>query len=433
MGALDRYTSTAMRDLFARDYQLLRLLEASCLAAEVTDAEFELDGELAAEVRRVRDAYNNDRAQDYIEVGEPTKSGILKWLDRWTELEARFDHDIAAVVELVRERLPDSVARYFHLGRTSSDLVDTALAFLITDAQALIEAARLRLAHELAVKALLHQSVPALARTHGQYAELTSVGRRFAVHAVAVDSTGLPPYRFGKLSGPVGVRSTITAGMSLHRVGLHSPPSTQIVPRFFLAGLMGAVAAATVPLSDLAADIRLGSREGADSWVSEARRGDEARGSSSMPTKRNPIRSEKVTGLAAFIRSTAGAVIESVSGLWEERDISHSSVERVGLESVFVLLEHCYNTMADVVRDLEVRPPAPMPSGRFTPARALEYAVVSDGLSYADAYAAVRAQGPERVLRGRGELVNWYDPIHEPGLWGRVHEIAKRDSEASEF
>lgn len=414
----DRYTTPAMAEAWSRPRQLERLHEAAVLAATVTDEEQGLGGALAREVLRVH--------REYQELDRRSGKPLSDYLMRWHDLEQRLDHDIAAFVELVREQLPDEVARYFHLGRTSSDLVDTALAFAIIDSLELLDTARWRLCTELALVARRYRDAHILGRTHGQEAELTTVGRRFAQLLSVVMGAGWEPYRVAKLTGPVGTRSNTESARVLYHAGLRAVPSTQIVPRYYLARLMGELSAATVPLSDLAMLIRLGSRGGreAPSWVREGRRGSEARGSSAMPVKRNPIRTERASGLLIYVRSTAGTVIEASSGLWEERDISHSSVERVGLPAVFAALEFVYRDLAEVVRRLEVDEdamirPSALPN---TSAAALERLVASHGMSYAEAYRLVADVGPDEAVDGV-RLAAPYDPSSERTLWAAVESV----------
>ena len=398
---LDRYMSHAMLSVWDDRARFGYLCHAAQLAAEVTDLELGLRGGL-------RVAAVGARAR--------LRASTIA-LQKWHKLEREFGHDIAAFVEVFRDQLPDDVAQYFHIGRTSSDLVDTALAYAIRDALKLVDEAHLELVQALAHRADIHRSDPVMGRTHGQWAEPTSIGRRFGVLAFTIGTANPPEYGVGKMTGPVGTRSPEHSASVLAKTGFAAPPSTQVVPRYYLAQLVSDLAAATVPVSDLAAMIRLGSRSGEEgsSWCAEARQGTDARGSSSMPTKRNPVRSERASGLCTRIRAGAASVTEAVAGLWEERDISHSSVERVALPELFALAEFVYRDMAAVVRDLIVTPQS-LPD--HTPAADLEH-LVAQGVSYADAYRSIR----DRAETGDAEwypivsTAKPYDPESEPVLW----------------
>lgn len=413
MTTLERYTSSAMRNVFSEERRFQYLLEAACIAAEVTDTEMGLGGKLRQSARSVREVYLDDRLTD--------QTG--PWLAEWKDLEEKYHHDMAAFVEVVRNRLPRDVAQYFHLGRTSSDLVDTALAFQVTDAQTLVDQARRRLCRDLALRAWRNRDVPIRARTHGQYAEATTVGRRLAVLATQIWSAGLDPYRFGKMTGPVGVNSPLVGHVALSHVGLRQPPTTQIVPRIHLARLMADIEVATVPVSELAELIRLGSRSG-EAWCQERSGG--TKGSSSMPTKVNPVRSEKVSGLCLWIRSSAGAVIQAGAGLWEERDISHSSVERVAIPNLFAALEHVYDVMAEVARDMRV-----LVTGAHEPEITSAVAlreIVRAGASYDAAYTEVQREGPRMAMVDAGldpdQYVSHYDSRTEQEMWDLVHQLS---------
>lgn len=409
----DRYISPTMARTWSPEGRLDDLLHAAVLAAGVTDREYGLNARLVAGVREVRSAYT--RTDD--------KS---PWIAQWRGLEARYHHDIAAFVELVRDTLPDrESARFFHLNRTSSDLVDTALAYAIRNSKVLIDAATTQLLRALARRAHEYRDELIRARTHGQFAEITTIGRRFAYTLAAVEESIVPKYDVGKLSGPVGTGTNEHTSLTLSMSGLREPTSTQVVPRHYLARHLGSLAAATVPLSDLAVLIRLGSREEGYSWCRESRGGAEARGSSAMPTKRNPVRSERVSGLCTRIRSSVASVVEADAGLWEERDISHSSVERLALPEIYGLTEFVYLELADVVDRLEVYPD-PQPPPLVTPALALSV-LVRLGLEYDDAYGQVRQYGPEGAVARNGVWKEHdlyprvgYDPESEPDLWKRV-------------
>ncbi len=401
-----RYSTPEMAAIWTDQSKFRYLLHAAQLAAEVTDLELSLRGGLRVAMVGARARIGASATQ----------------LQKWKRLEEEQGHDIAAFVEVVREQLPADVAEYFHIGRTSSDLVDTALAYQIRDSLKLINRAHVDLVRALARRADIHRTDPVLGRTHGQWAEPTSIGRRFAQIAFTLGVTEEPEYGYGKMTGPVGTRSADHSSSVLAKSGLGYPPATQIVPRYYLALMASHIAAATVPVSDLAVLIRLGSRSGEEgsSWCAEARQGTDARGSSSMPTKRNPVRSERASGLCTRIRAGAASIVEASAGLWEERDISHSSVERIALPELFALAEFVYLDMAAVVRDLVVRPQhLPL----HTPAADLEY-LVRNGVGYNEAYRTIRDATGEWAPSE--STTRPYDPDTEPDLWEWIDEACRR-------
>lgn len=372
------------------------------------------------------------RASAHVTGGEPlvraveaaVESGGVT-VDAWRELERKYDHDIAAFVELVRRNLDGAAAELWHRGRTSSDLVEPALALGVDESLWLIHRATRELAGTLARLALEHRQTPVMGRTHGQYAEPTTIGRKFALFAVGLDS-GNRLYGRAKLSGPVGTGlAERDSWVALNPLELHETPSTQIVPRWHLGRTIADLLPLTQVLSTLATEIRLASREPA-AWLRERSPSEDARGSSAMPHKRNPIRSERAVGLLKRVRTDILAVIEAGAELWEERDISHSSVERTALVDALTATLFVVRDLTGVVSRLEVHPgAAAIPVQRATGVGAVE-ALIEYGLSYADAYAAVRELGPEQAciaydVDGAGEP---YDPELEPRLWRQVEQLS---------
>ena len=391
----ERYTSRAMQWSWSPSQRLADLLTAATLAARATDAEQRLGGDLALAVDAVRSSYSR-----------LPSAGREAWLEEWRDREAIYAHDIAALVELIRVRIPGPVAQFFHVGRTSSDLVDIAGALAMDRAMELIRAAHGRMRLALCQVALAHADTVVMGRTHGQLAEPVTVGRRFAVIAYHAEPPAPIP-SLAKLSGPVGT-GPLHAEL-LSEVGLDTGPSTQVASRTRLVEQLAQLLPLTVTVSDVASLIRLGARSGG--WCAEGR-GPEARGSSSMPTKVNPVRSERVAGLATWTRFQTLAVTEAVSGLWEERDISHSSVERLTLPALTATAEFMLDEVAGILRGLEVRVPDETP---VSPAGALT-ALVRAGMTYHAAYEQVRKVGPVRALDSLGLSVE-VEPPAEPELW----------------
>jgi adenylosuccinate lyase len=270
------------------------------------------------------------------------------------------NHDVAAFVDLVSEPL-GGAGRWIHFGLTSSDVLDTALALqlreagreLLTGADALT-AALVRRAREFA-------DVLCMGRTHGVHAEPTTFGVKLAGFAWESRRSAdrlrraFAAVEVGKLSGAVGTYSTLGPEVeraALAQLGLRAEDgSTQVVPRDRHAEVLSAVALAGASLERLATEIRHLQR----TEVREVEEpfGEGQKGSSAMPHKRNPITSERVAGLARLLRGYAQAGLENVA-LWHERDISHSSVERVALPDATTLLHYMQYLMTQVVDGMRV-------------------------------------------------------------------------------
>ena len=259
------------------------------------------------------------------------------------EREAITNHDTAAFVDIVQDRIGAPEGAWVHYGLTSSDVVDTALCWQLTKAaDLLIEASGelvavlVRRAHELI-------DVPVVGRTHGMHAEPTTFGAKMALFALAADRDrerlrrARSAIAVGKLSGAVGTYSNIDPSVEdfvCEALGLSPVPATQVIARDRHAELLWAIAAVGATIEHLATEVRHMAR-------SELGEVEEAfapgqKGSSAMPHKRNPVLSERLCGLARVLRGYLSAGIEDVA-LWHERDISHSSVERVILPDASML------------------------------------------------------------------------------------------------
>jgi adenylosuccinate lyase len=254
---------------------------------------------------------------------------------RALEIEQITHHDVIAFLGACEELLgPD--ARFLHYGMTSSDLVDTAFALLLIEAAGHIDQALVQLEEALVARALEHKNTPCLGRTHGQAAEPTTFGlkllgfvcelRRGRARLLAATDE----LRFGKLSGAVGNYGNIPPEVEAHTLkalGLAPEPvATQVVPRDRHAAFFNATALLGSFIERFAVEVRHLQRHEVKEAFEPFGKGQ--RGSSAMPHKKNPILSENLTGLARLLRSHAGVALENVA-LWHERDISHSSAERV--------------------------------------------------------------------------------------------------------
>src|SRR6202522_1720020 len=256
------------------------------------------------------------------------------------------DHDVAAFVDVVQERIGAPAGSHIHYGLTSSDVVDTALCATLTRAADLLLADLDAFVAALKARALELLHVPVTGRTHGMHAEPTTFGAKFALWALQADRdrTRLRRARagiaVGKLSGAVGTFSNIDPAVEASvcaALGLEPVPATQVIARDRHAEFLWACAAVGATIELMCTEIRHLAR----SEVGEAEEpfGAGQKGSSAMPHKRNPILSERLCGLARLLRGYLGAGLEDVA-LWHERDISHSSVERVALPDASLLA--CY-------------------------------------------------------------------------------------------
>ncbi len=281
-------------------------------------------------------------------------------LQRIQELEAEQGHDLAAFVSAVQERVGPA-GRQIHFGLTSQDVVDTALALQLREASRIVLADLGRLTDRLAARALEHRRTPMIGRTHGMHAEPVTFGFVLANHldelrrAAERLRAATAEVVVGKISGTVGTHSTVSPEvevLALSELGLEpAPVTTQVIARDRHASYLCALALAGACCERLATTLRHLQR----TEVGEAREpfGSRQKGSSAMPHKRNPISLEQVCGLSRLLRGLAVAGLEDVA-LWHERDISHSSVERVALPDATMALDHMLRTLDRVVAGLEV-------------------------------------------------------------------------------
>jgi adenylosuccinate lyase len=262
------------------------------------------------------------------------------------EREKVTDHDVAAFVDVVQERIGAPAGSSIHYGLTSSDVVDTALCATLTRAADLLLADLDAFVAALKERAIALMDVPVTGRTHGMHAEPTTFGAKFALWALQADRDrrrmrqARDGIAVGKLSGAVGTYSNIEPAVEASvcaALGLRPVPATQVIARDRHAEFFYACAAVGSTIELMCTEVRHLAR----SELGEAEEpfGAGQKGSSSMPHKRNPILSERLCGLARLLRGYLGAGLEDVA-LWHERDISHSSVERVALPDTAMLT--CY-------------------------------------------------------------------------------------------
>jgi adenylosuccinate lyase len=295
-----------------------------------------------------------------IKAKAPTDMAPL--VPRIDEIERRTRHDVVAFTEAVAERI-GPVSRYIHLGLTSSDILDTCLACQMQQAADILLEDIAAVEAALAELAVRHKTTPMIGRTHGIHAEPTTFGLKLAMWLTEMRRAKERLTRarevasFGKLSGAVGTFANVPLRVEEYvcaKLGLTPEPvSTQIIQRDRHAEYLTVLALVGASLDKFATEIRHLQR-------TEVREVEEPfaegqKGSSAMPHKRNPVTCEQISGLARLLRSNAQAGLENVA-LWHERDISHSSVERVILPDGTILLDYLLTKFLGTVRGMRVFP-----------------------------------------------------------------------------
>ena len=330
--------------------------------------------------------------------------------ERVAELERITNHDVAAFVQAVSETVGPA-GRWVHFGLTSSDLLDTALALQMRDALDLVLAKVENVLGVVKRRALEHRETLCIGRTHGVHAEPTTFGHKLALWAFELDRDrdrlrrAHETVSVGKLSGVVGTYSEVDPAVEEYvcaRLGLRpAEAASQVISRDVHAEFLWALAATAATLEKMALEVRHLAR-------TEVREVEEAfgrgqKGSSAMPHKRNPVLSERICGMARLVRANLQAGLENVA-LWHERDISHSSVERVILPDSSIAADYMLHLAARVIDGLRVFPDrmrANLDStgGLFFSQRVLS-ALVDAGMGREEAYAAVQRAAADAWDRG---------------------------------
>ncbi|WP_333639971.1 MULTISPECIES: adenylosuccinate lyase [Mesotoga] len=321
-------------------------------------------------------------------------------LDSILKIESEVDHDVIAFIKSVTQNMGDE-ARYFHLGLTSSDVVDTALSLAITESGKLIIHALEKLSEALKERAVAYKDVVCMGRTHGVHAEPTSFGLKLLSFYVeikrAIDrlKKATENCAVGKLSGAVGNYANISLEIekiALAELGLKpTVVSTQVIPRDVHAEFFTVLAIAASSIERMATEFRHLQKTEVLEVQEPFREGQ--RGSSAMPHKKNPIICERLTGMARIVRSYVLASLENIS-LWHERDISHSSVERIIFPDATTLLYYMAERSAYLVSNLVVYPDRMREN--FKASRNLVFSqrvmlsLVDRGMSREDAYQLVQ-------------------------------------------
>jgi adenylosuccinate lyase len=340
-----RYGSTEIKQIFEEkkrlEYQLL--FEAAVAAAQ-------------AEIGMIP-----IHASD--EIIKEAKSGKVK-IERIKQLEAINDHDIAALVEALSEQCSDKTKPWIHYGLTSNDVVDTSISMQMKDVFNIIEPKILKLATKLVQKAIEFRTYPAVGRTHGQHSSIISFGLKFAVWAAEMAKhierieEGKKRFLLCKTLGVVGtgslmgeralqVQKTVARDLGLYSVDA----ATQVIPRERYAEIQFLIALVGCTLDKIAIEIRNLQRTELGEVAEPFRKGQI--GSSAVPVKRNPIKSERVSSLSKILRSMVNVAMENIA-LWHERDLSNSANERFIIPMSAILLDDMLNLMINVISELKI-------------------------------------------------------------------------------
>src|SRR5215469_2982628 len=338
---IQRYSRPEMREIWTEQRKLEIWLRIELLASEALCAEGFVPKKDLAQMK-ARAAFS---------------------LERCKELERTLNHDVIAFTTNVAENIGKPASRWLHFGLTSSDIIDTAFAVqMVQSADILIEDVK-ALRKVIATKASKHQFTPMIGRSHGIHAEPTTFGLKMALmydefgRALKRLESAKETVAVGKLSGAVGTSAHLSPAIEAAvcaKLGLRPAPiATQVIQRDLHAEFIGAIALVGASIERWATEFRHLQRTEvleAEEYFAQGQKG-----SSAMPHKRNPITGERLTGLARVLRGNAVAALENVA-LWHERDISHSSVERIIFPDSCTLLDYMLATLTKLVEGLIVYP-----------------------------------------------------------------------------
>ncbi len=337
---IERYTLPEMGKIWEDEFKLSTWLKIEVLACE---ARAELGEIPQKDVEVIKEKANFD-VKRVLEIEETTK------------------HDVIAFLTNVAEYVgPES--RHIHYGMTSSDILDTTLSYQMKTAGELILKRLNELKDALKERAIEHKNTICVGRSHGIHAEPTTMGLKFALWYEEVKrnierlTNAIESISVGQISGAVGTFEHLSPKVEEYvcsKMGLKpAPVSTQVIQRDRHAEVMNVLALCAATLEKIAIEIRHLQRTEvleAEEYFSKGQKG-----SSAMPHKRNPIVSERITGLARILRSNAMAALENVA-LWHERDISHSSVERIIIPDSFIALDYMLDLMVKLIKHLLIYP-----------------------------------------------------------------------------
>lgn len=394
---IDRYGRPAMQRLWTDDERYRRWLRIEVLAVQAWEELGKIPAGVAKRLEMA--AVQADRVAFY---------------------EAQYHHDVLAFLSAAGETVSPEDAKYLHFGLTSTDVVDTALATLLHDALGLVLQDLDELSETVRRRALEHRRTVVMGRTHGMHAEPTSFGLKLALWWLELgrDRKRLERAREGvgvvKLSGAVGNYANIPPAVEARvaaSLGLRPAPlATQVLTRDRHAEVVTTLAILAGTLDTMATEIRHLQRTEVGEVEEPFAQGQ--RGSSAMPHKRNPVKCEQVSGLSRVLRGYVVPALEDIP-LWHERDISHSSVERVILPDAMILADYLLASMRTIIDGLTVKPERMQAnieaSGGLVFSQNVLLRLVEAGMSREEAYKRVQGhamaalQDPARSFRRRVE------------------------------
>ena len=400
---IERYALAEMKEIFSDRSKFARFLEIELLA---TDAQAKLGIVPQVEAQTCR-----------------AKAPLVDeaFVQRVAERELVTDHDVAAFVDVVQATIGMPAGAWIHHGLTSTDVVDTAWCWMLKDATELILGAMNELIAQLQELSQLHRDTVMIGRTHGIHAEPTTFGAKVALWALQVDRdrsrmvAARAAIAVCKLSGADGTYSNVSPEVESYvasSLGLTAVPATQVVARDRHAEFLWACASLGSTIEAIAVELRHLQR----TEVSEVREGFKVgqKGSSAMPHKRNPISAETLTGLSRVLRSNLQTGLQNVA-LWHERDISHSSAERIVLPDSAMLAYYITKRLTKLIAGLEVDKERMLEnlasSFGVVFSQPVLLALVSSGMSRDDAYRIVQEDA----------TIAWRDRV-------QLREVLEKDS-----
>ncbi|NNN20871.1 MAG: adenylosuccinate lyase [Acidimicrobiales bacterium] len=346
------------------------------------------------------------------------------FIKRVEEREMITDHDLAAFVDVVQSTIGTSEAQWIHYGLTSSDVVDTALGLTLKESGSLLIQTINEFFEALKIRAVEFQDTPMVGRTHGMHAEPTTFGAKLALFALQVKRDAVRLDRavkgvsVGKLSGAVGTYSNIDPEiekLACDLLGLEPVPATQVISRDRHAEYLYALASIGSTIEMVATEIRHMARTELGEANEAFKSGQ--KGSSAMPHKRNPILSERLCGLARVLRGYLLSGLEDIA-LWHERDISHSSVERIILPDASILAHYMLKKATSLITNLDVHPEKMLAnlelSNGVVFSQSVLLALVDSGLERDSAYRIVQSSSKE-ALSGNRSLKEVIEANEEVG------------------
>jgi adenylosuccinate lyase len=391
---IPRYSPQDVAELFSDEHRFDTMLEVELLAAEGLAEHGVLPHGEVVKLRQRRPVIDAEFVADV------------------DERERVTNHDTAAFVDVVQTRIGMPEGAWIHYGLTSSDVVDTALCSNLTQAMDIVITEAIALRDALTRRAVASIDIPITGRTHGMHAEPTTFGAKFALFALQVQRDverarhARTSIAVGKLSGAVGTFSNIDPAVEEYvcsRLGLVAVPATQVIARDRHAEVLYACASLGTAMEQFALEVRHLAR----SEVGEAEEPFTVgqKGSSAMPHKRNPVLSERLCGLSRVLRGYLQAGLEDVA-LWHERDISHSSVERVILPDALQLTVYMLRKATGLADGLVLHPERALEnlttgSLGLVFSQSVLLALVDSGMSRDDAYRVVQAAARRAIEERR--------------------------------